>query len=131
MIWSNVFGLTLGFLVCVVVLARIERKWLWLGVVIFVAPLLLIVAAWATLFGQWPETMAALVIAAVLGAAWWFTLGRKWGRAPSDTIKVWGQDAAPRPKAALQAEIDTLREEKERLEAELRRLREGKQTKDD
>jgi cell division protein FtsB len=39
------------------------------------------------------------------------------------TIKVWGQDAAPRPKAALQAEIDQLKVEKEKLEEELRKIK--------
>jgi cell division protein FtsB len=42
------------------------------------------------------------------------------------TIKVWGQDSAPKPKAALQAEIDTLKEEKAQLEAELRKLRDDR-----
>jgi hypothetical protein len=131
MSWSNVFGLTVGLLVCVFVLVRIERKWLWLSLVFFILPLLLTIIGWTWLFGRWPETLIAGGLAAALGLAWWGLWGRRLGRASSESIRVWGQDIAPKPKAALQAEIDQLKEEKERLEVELKRLRDEKQTTDD
>ncbi len=124
MLWSNVVGLTLGLLACFYVTARIERKWMWLGVLFFVAPTLISIALWASLLQHWPETLTALGLAVVLGGAWWWRRGRRLGRVTSDSIKVWGQDAAPKPNPAeMQAELQRLKEEKEQLEAELRRLR--------
>jgi hypothetical protein len=128
MLWSNVFGMTLGFLACFYVIARIERRWLWLGLLFFVAPTVISIVVWANLVQQWPELITALGAAVVLGGVWWWWRGRRLGRVTSDPIKVWGQDAAPKPRPAeMQAELQRLKEEKEKLEAELRRLRGDKQ----
>jgi hypothetical protein len=125
MAWSNALFLTLVLLLCIVVQARIERKWWFIGLGFFVLPVLGLAGLWTVLTRSWAEAGLALALAAAIGGVWWWRSGRFLLPADSSGIKVWGQDAAPRPKAALQAEIDTLKQEKEQLEAELRRLKNG------
>lgn len=122
--WSNAFFLTLVVLLCLFVQVRIERKWWFMGVLFFTLPVAALTLFWAALTGSWAEVGVALALAAVAGGLWWWRAGRFLLPADSSGIQVWGQDAAPRPKAALQAEIDALKHEKEQLEAELRRLKE-------
>ncbi len=124
--WSNTFFLTLALLSCVYVMARIERNRWFIGLFFYALPVLLLMVLWASLTGSWPEAGARLTAAALLGGGWWLLAGRRLRRADSSGIKVWGQDAAPKPKAALQAELDQIKKEKEQLEAELRKLRETK-----
>lgn len=126
--WSNTLFLTLALLSGVWVMARIERNRWFMGLFFYVLPLLLLMVFWAAVTGSWAETGVALAAAAVLGGGWWLVAGRRLRRADSSGIKVWGQDAAPKPKAALQAELDQLKQEKAQLEAELRKL---KQNQDD
>jgi hypothetical protein len=121
--WSNTFFLALAVFSCVWVMARIERNRWFIGMFFYALPVLLLAALWATVTASWPEALAGLAAGAVLGAGWWLAVGRRLGRADSSAIKVWGQDAAPKPKAALQAELDQLRQEKDQLEAELRKLK--------
>jgi hypothetical protein len=124
--WSNTFFLTLALLACGVVMARIERSRWFMGLFFFVIPVLLLAVVWAALTASWPEALLALGAGALLGGGGWLALGRRIRRADSSGIKVWGQAAAPRPsKAALEAEVDQLRQEKDQLEAELRRLRDA------
>jgi hypothetical protein len=120
--WSTVLPLALALASCVVVMTRIERNRWFMGVFFYVLPVLLLMGLWAAVTNSWAEAGVALLVAAVLGGAWWLLWGRRMLRAES-TIKVWGQDAAPRPKAALQAEIDQLKVEKEKLEEELRKIK--------
>lgn len=129
--WSNTLFLALALLSCVWVMARIERNRWFMGVLFYVLPLLLLMAFWAAISNSWAEAGVALAAAAVLGGGWWLVAGRRLPRANSSGIKVWGQDAAPKPKAALQAEVDQLKQEKAELEAELRRLRQADRTPDD
>ena len=124
--WSNAFFLALAILSGVWVMARIERSRWFVGLFFYVLPVLLLTALWASVTASWPEAFAGLGAGLGLGAGWWLTLGRRARRADSSAIKVWGQDVAPRPKAALQAELDQLKREKEQLEAELRKLKETK-----
>lgn len=107
---------------CAFVMFKIERNRWFIGAFFYVAPVLLLMALWATLTASWMELALAVPLAAGFTGAWWFIWGRKLKRAES-TIKVWGQDAAPKPKAALQAEIDQLKEEKAQLEEELRKIK--------
>ena len=74
---------------------------------------------------SWPEALLGTAIGLALGGAYYLVIGRRLHPADSSGIKVWGQDVAPRPRAALQIEIDHLQDEKAKLEAELRRLRES------
>lgn len=128
--WPNAFFLTLALLSCVYVMARIERNRWFMGAFFYVLPVLVLMVIWASFTQSWPETGVAVVLAVLLGGGWWLSVGRRLKRADSSGIKVWGQDAAPKPRAALQAELDQLKAEKEKLEAELRKLRAGKQTDD-
>jgi type VI protein secretion system component VasK len=125
----NVFGLTLLALVLILVTLRIERRVLWLVLLLLVAPAAVAVGRWASLGGHWGETGLALAIAAALGAAWWLAVGRRLPRPNSDVIKVWGQEKPAKPKPeearALKSENEQLRERNEQLEAELRRLKSG------
>ena len=123
--WSNVFFLALAMLSCAWVLARIERNRWWVGLFFYVVPVLLLTTLWAGVTASWPEALTGLGAGLVLGLGWWLALGRRLRRADSSGIKVWGQDAAPKPKAVLQAELDQVKAEKAALEAELRRLREA------
>ena len=127
--FSTILPLTLGFMVLLFTLMRIERKWLW-AAGLFTLLIAYLVWVWVQWNGRWAEVGTSLAIAGVLMGGWWLMIGRK--LPPTvPTIQVWGQDAAPKPKAAeLQAEVLRLREEKERLEAELQQLREGKKTED-
>ncbi|MGQ0602309.1 MAG: hypothetical protein ACT4QE_11535 [Anaerolineales bacterium] len=125
--WSTLLPLALALASCVIVMARIERNRWFMGVLFYVLPVLLLMGVWAWLTNSWAEAGVAVLLAALLSAAWWFVWGRRMQRAES-TIKVWGQDSAPKSKAALQAEIDQLKDEKQKLEEELRKL---KQTKDE
>jgi len=125
--WSNAFFLTLALLSCVLIMARIERKWWFMGAFFYVLPVLLLMALWAGITASWPEVGLAVLGATVLGGLWWLVWGRFWRPADS-VIKVWGQDAAPRPRAALQAEIDQLKDEKAKLEEELRKLKGNRDT---
>lgn len=131
MTWSNVFFLALAILSCVWVMTRIERNRWFIGLFFYVLPVLALTALWAALTHSWPEALSGLAAGAALGLGWWVAVGRRMRRADSSSIKVWGQDVAPKPKAALQAEVDQLKKEKEQLEAELRRLRESQKTTDD
>ncbi len=125
--WLNVFGLTLLSLVLIFTTLRVERRALWLVLVLLVAPGVLVVARWASVGGHWDDVAAGLAIAGALTTLWWLGGGRRLARPSSDNIKVWGQDAPPRIKqseaVALQTEVRHLREERERLESEVRRLR--------
>lgn len=129
--WPNVVVLTAGALVLLFTLLRVERKRLWVAVLFLVAPTAWLGAAWANHYKRWPELGAALVVAGVIAGGWWLVRGRNLPAPTSDNIKVWGQESGPKPKPQeLQAEINRLREEKERLEAELRRLKGNGQPKD-
>jgi hypothetical protein len=122
--WPNVFVLTLGALVLLFVLLHVERKRLWVALLVLVAPTAWLTAIWANHYTRWPEVGIALAIAGTITGGWWLARGRKLPAPTSDNIKVWGQESGPRPKPQeLQAEINRLKEEKERLEAELRRLK--------
>lgn len=124
--WSNTLFLTLALLSCVYVMARIERTRWFIGLFFYALPVLLLMVLWASLTSSWPEAGVGLTAAVVLGGGWWLLAGRRLRPADSSSIKVWGQDTAPKPKAALQAELDQIKKEKEQLEAELRKLREAK-----
>ena len=125
----NVFGLTLLALVLIGVVLRVERRVVWLVLLLLVLPALLAVGRWASVGSHWSEAGLALAIALPVTAAWWVLIGRRMPRPNSDVIKVWGQEKTPKPKPeearALKSENALLREQNERLEAELRRLRSG------
>jgi len=126
MSWSNLLGLTLVALLMFFALLRVERKWLWAVVVFLIGPSLFLIWQWLKWRGAWPETLAAFGIAGVIAGGWWLRVGRKLPAPTSDSIKVWGQEAAPKPKPAeMQAELQKLRDEKAQLEAELQRLKSG------
>ena len=103
-------------------MARIERNRWFMGVFFYVLPVLVLMGLWAAVTGSWGEVGLAVPLAAIVSGAWWLIWGRRMRRAES-TIKVWGQDSAPKPKAALQAEIDQLKDEKAKLEEELRKIK--------
>ena len=123
----TILGVTLLALVIIFAVLRVERKALWLVVLLLVAPAVVMVERWASLDNHWGETLIGVGLAAVMTVAWWLAGGRRLARPTSDNIKVWGQEPAPRLKAseaaALQSEVVRLREETERLEAEVRRLK--------
>lgn len=120
--WSTVLPLTLALASCVFVMTRIERNRWFMGAFFYVLPVVLLMGLWAALTNSWGEVGVATLLAAVLGGTWWLGWGRRMMRAES-TIQVWGQDTVPKPKAALQAEIDQLKSEKEKLEEELRKIK--------
>ncbi len=122
--WSNVLVLALGALVLLFALLHVERKRLWVALLVLVAPTAWLTTIWANHYTRWPEVGIALAIAGAITGGWWLARGRKLPAPTSDNIKVWGQESGPRPKPQeLQAEINRLKEEKEHLEAELRRLK--------
>jgi type VI protein secretion system component VasK len=125
----NVFGLTLMALVLLFLLLRVERRALWLVLLLVVLPSILALWRWASVGGHLGEAGLALAIALALTAVWWLAFGRRMPRPNSDNIKVWGQEKVPTPKPAearaLKTEVVELREQNERLEAELRQLRSG------
>jgi type VI protein secretion system component VasK len=125
----NVFGLTLLALVLMFVVLRVERRAVWLVLLLLVAPAIGVVARWASVGGHLGEAELALAIALPLTALWWLLIGRRLPRPTSDSIKVWGQEKSPKPKPeearALQSENAQLRAANERLEAELRGLKAG------
>jgi cell division protein FtsB len=127
--WLNIFGLTLLALIITFMALRVERGRGWLVVALLIVPAVVVIGRWASVRGHWGDVLVALAITALLTAAWWLAGGRRLPRPSSDSIKVWGQEKAPKLKpgeaAALQAEVNRLREERERLEAEVRRLRSG------
>ncbi len=122
---GNLIALSLAWLVCAVLQVRIERKRWFVGLLFLWLPILLLTILWAAISASWPEAFAGTGLGLALGAAYYLLLGRRLQPADSSGIKVWGQDAAPRPRAALQIEIDHLKDEKAKLEAELKRLRDG------
>lgn len=120
--WPNILPLTGSLVICLIALLRVERKWLW-AVVVLTGFVGYLIWQWVTFTGQWAEvgTSAGLAVGIVL--VWWLVRGRKLPP-PISTIKVWGQDAAPKPKPAeMQAELSRLRDEKAQLEAELKKLK--------
>ncbi len=125
--WLTIFGLTALTLVVAFAVLRVERRALWLVLVLLVAPAVILVGRWASLDSHWGETAVGVGIAALITGAWWLAGGRRLARPTSDNIKVWGQEPTPKLKAseaaALQSEVVRLREETERLEAEVRRLK--------
>jgi uncharacterized membrane protein YfbV (UPF0208 family) len=125
----NVFGLTLLVLVLLFVLLRVERRALWLVLVLLVLPSIVVVWRWASVGGHLGEAGVALAIALPLTAVWWLAFGRRMPRPTSDSIKVWGQEKLPKVKPdearALKSENAQLREQNEQLEAELRQLKGG------
>ena len=123
----NFVGLTLLMLVITFMALRAERGRVWVVVALLIVPGAIAVARWASVGGHWPEVLASGAVTAVVTGAWWFAGGRRLARPSSDSIKVWGQEKAPKLKAseaaALQAEVAQLREDRERLEEEVRRLK--------
>ncbi len=131
MSWPNVLVLTLGALVLLFALLHVERKRLWVALLVLVAPTAWLAAAWANHYRRWSEVGVALAIAGVITGGWWLVRGRKLPAPTSDNIKVWGQESIPKSKPQeLQAEISRLKEERARLEAELRRLKGNGQSTD-
>jgi len=133
--WSNVIGLALVALLLLFALLRVERRRLWLVIVLLVAPTAWLLSLWANFYRRWPETLLAVAMALTLTGAWWFRYGRRLPPPTSDTIKVWGQEDLPKPQASetatLQAEIQRLTVEKAKMEAELQRLKGNGNTKPD
>ena len=106
---------------CAILLVlRVEPKARWVAWVFVAGPGLLLVAGWAMLFNRWLEAAAGVGGAALVVGLWWLLSGRKLPPTTSDSIKVWGQDAAPKPKAAdlvaMQEEIMRLQDEKAQME---------------
>lgn len=125
----TIMGLTAALLFVLLVLRRVERRALAVFTVLLVIPLVLVIGAWAQLFGRWGELGVAAVAAFVIAAALGMLGGGRFKRASSDTIQVWGQEKLPRPSSAeaaeLRAELLQLKDEKERLEAEVQRLKDA------
>jgi type VI protein secretion system component VasK len=125
----NVFGLTALALLLLFSLLRVERRVLWLVLLLLVAPAIIGVGRWASVGAHWPEVAVSLAIAVPVTVAWWLGIGRRLPAPTSDNIQVYGRDKPPKPKpeetAALRTEVNQLREETRRLEAELRRLKSG------
>ena len=125
----NVFGLTLLDLVLFFALLRVERRALWLVLVLLVLPAVVVVYRWASVGGHLGEAGVGLALALALTGLWWLALGRRLARPSSDSIKVWGQEKLPKVKPdearALISENAQLREQNEQLEAELRQLKSG------
>jgi len=120
--FNTVFLLAAALFSCVFVMLKIERNRWFIGAFFYVLPVLALMGLWASLTNSWTELLLAAPVAIGMTGLWWAVWGRKLKRAES-TIKVWGQDAAPKPKAALQAEIDQLKEEKAKLEEELKKIK--------
>jgi hypothetical protein len=130
--WTTIFGMTAGLLLVLFALLRVERKRLWVALLFLAAPAVFLLAQWVNFKDSWSEVILSVSIAGVIAGGWWLMYGRKLPPQTSDNIKVWGQEAAPKPKPQeMQAEINRLQEEKQRLEAELRRLKGNGQTKDE
>lgn len=125
MVVSNVIVLALVWLLCAVLQVRIERNRWFVGLLFLWLPILLLTVFWAAISASWPEALLGTGIGLGLGGLYYLVIGRRLRPADSSNIKVWGQDVAPRPRAALQVEIDHLKDEKAKLEAELRRMRES------
>jgi hypothetical protein len=123
----TIFGLTALALLLLLLLLRVERRALWLVLVLLWLPAGVAVARWASTGGHWPEVAVALTIALPLTLAWWLAIGRRLPTPTSDNIKVIGRDKVVKPKpeemAVLRTEVDSLRADKERLEAELRKIK--------
>jgi hypothetical protein len=116
--WANVLPLTGGLVICLIALLRVERRWRWVVLVMngFVGYL---IWQWVKFNGQWAEMWTSAGLAVGIVVVWWLVRGRKLPP-PISTIKVWGQEAAPKPKPAeMQAELNQLRDEKAKLEARL------------
>ncbi|MEP7358686.1 MAG: hypothetical protein ABI847_15675 [Anaerolineales bacterium] len=127
--WLTIFGLTALTLVLLAFLLRVERRALWLVVVLLWLPAGYLIWRWAEAGGHWPEVGVALAIALPLTLGWWLAIGRRLPAPSSDSIKVIGRDKIVKPKpeemTVLRNEVDSLRADKERLEAELRQARTG------
>lgn len=125
--WLTVFGLALGAAAMLLAVLRIERRALWVALIVLVGPALLAIGAWASVFGHWAEVVTGFALGGGAVLVWWVAAGRRLPPASSDNIKVWGQEAGPKPKrkdpAALQAEINDLRDQTARLQEEIRRLK--------
>ena len=120
--WPNVLPLTGGLVICLIAFLRVERKWLW-AVLILIGFVGYLIWQWARFTGQWTEVWTSAGLAVGIVGLWWWVRGRKLPP-PISTIKVWGQEAAPKPKPAeMQAELNRLRDEKAQLEAELQKLK--------
>jgi hypothetical protein len=132
--WLTALGLAAMCLVVAYALLRVERRAVWLVMILLVIPGIIVLGAWATIGEQWLEVLVGVGVAAAVSTVWWLRVGHKLPRPTSDTITVWGQEKAPRPKpedmAALQAEVLRLKEENERLEAQVKG-KNGRLTPDD
>jgi len=124
--WPTVLQVVFGALVLIFAMLRVERKRWWVVALFFELPVITLAVIWANLYELWSEVLVGATIAGLIAGTWWLVYGRKLPAPTSDTIKVWGQEDAPKPRPQqLQAEVQRLREEKEKLEAELRRLKSG------
>jgi len=124
--WLTVLQVAGGALLLIFAMLRVERKRWWVVALFFELPVITLAVIWANLYQLWSEVLVGATIAGLIAGAWWLLYGRKLPAPTSDTIKVWGQEDAPKPRPQqLQAEVQRLREEKAKLEEELRRLKGG------
>ena len=108
-------------LVLLFLLLRVERRVVWLVLLLVVLPAIAALWRWASVGGHMGEAGLALAIALGLTVVWWLAFGRHMPRPSSDSIKVWGQEKLPKVKPdearALQSENTQLREQNEQLES--------------
>lgn len=123
--WSVLIGLTIAICIALLFRLRVEPRRARLVNWMFIYPGILVLFLYAWFFGKWLEVGIAVVVSALLMAAWWITYGSYLPAATSDNISVWGQEAKkPSVMAAeAQAELEKVKLEKEALEKELERLR--------
>lgn len=90
--WGNMLIMAIGSFIALLVIARTERKYLWMSVLFFSAPLCGALALFGWLRESLPEFAIALVLGLVLYNIYFRVYGHKLTPPDSSNIKVWGQD---------------------------------------
>lgn len=123
--WPLTIALAIAVAVAALIRLRVESRRARLVNWLFIYPGVLILIYYAWFRAYWLEVLTAVGVGGLLVAVWWIVYGSYLPPPNSDNISVWGQEAKKPAQVAAdaQAELERVKQEKEKLEQELAQLK--------